>query len=199
MTLFQSKQRLQCKAKSKRSGERCRRWASIGFEVCYIHGARGGAPKGNKNAVKTGEHETIFKETLTPEEQGLFHSVNTDKIQAIDEQIRLALIRERRMMQRIARLAGVEMTVVERVYDISREADEPGSGAVLVEKSRGTLGQIQHIEEALTRVQDQVRKLLVEKHRFETGAPPDGEELDRLFENMRRSRAALENGEADGD
>jgi hypothetical protein len=35
-----------CTAKSRQTGEQCRRWASPGFSVCYFHGARGGRPKG---------------------------------------------------------------------------------------------------------------------------------------------------------
>lgn len=31
-----------CKAKSKRSGERCKNYAVRGFTVCRMHGARGG-------------------------------------------------------------------------------------------------------------------------------------------------------------
>jgi len=38
-----------CKAKSKRTGERCRAPAVRGCRVCRMHGARGGAPKGKKN------------------------------------------------------------------------------------------------------------------------------------------------------
>ena len=45
---------LRCHAKSKRSGFRCRAPAVRGTEVCRMHGAGGGAPKGNKNAVKHG-------------------------------------------------------------------------------------------------------------------------------------------------
>lgn len=31
-----------CKAKSKRSGERCKNYAVRGYSVCRMHGARGG-------------------------------------------------------------------------------------------------------------------------------------------------------------
>ena len=40
---------LRCSAKSKRSGERCRAPAVRGFNVCRMHGARGGAPEGKRN------------------------------------------------------------------------------------------------------------------------------------------------------
>lgn len=35
-----------CRAHSKRTGEPCRSPAVRGFNVCRMHGARGGAPKG---------------------------------------------------------------------------------------------------------------------------------------------------------
>jgi hypothetical protein len=49
---------VRCHAKSKRSGLRCQapavRWSS----VCRMHGAGGGAPKGNRNAMKHGGFTT---------------------------------------------------------------------------------------------------------------------------------------------
>jgi uncharacterized protein YjcR len=44
-----------CRATSKRSGKRCRSPAVRGYSVCRMHGAGGGAPKGNRNALKHGE------------------------------------------------------------------------------------------------------------------------------------------------
>jgi hypothetical protein len=38
-----------CGAKTKRSGERCRGPAIRGKRVCRMHGAGGGAPKGQRN------------------------------------------------------------------------------------------------------------------------------------------------------
>ena len=38
-----------CGAKSKRTGLPCRSPAVGGYRVCRMHGARGGAPKGNQN------------------------------------------------------------------------------------------------------------------------------------------------------
>jgi len=44
-----------CMARSKRSGQPCRAPAVRGFRVCRMHGAGGGAPLGNRNALKHGE------------------------------------------------------------------------------------------------------------------------------------------------
>ncbi len=40
-----------CTAISKRTGERCRAPAVRGWSVCRFHGARGGAPKGERNGM----------------------------------------------------------------------------------------------------------------------------------------------------
>jgi hypothetical protein len=45
-----------CRAISKRSGKPCQAPAVRDHEVCRMHGARGGAPMGNRNALKHGAH-----------------------------------------------------------------------------------------------------------------------------------------------
>jgi len=47
-------QALRCHAKSKRSGLQCRAPAVRGHSICRMHGAGGGAPRGNNNALKHG-------------------------------------------------------------------------------------------------------------------------------------------------
>jgi hypothetical protein len=55
-----------CTAKSKTTGERCRQAAMPGCNVCYYHGGRGGAPKGNLNHLI---HGAYVNRTLSEEEQ----------------------------------------------------------------------------------------------------------------------------------
>ena len=45
---------LRCHARSKRSGLRCQAPAVRGYSVCRMHGAGGGAPPGNRNALQHG-------------------------------------------------------------------------------------------------------------------------------------------------
>jgi uncharacterized protein YjcR len=45
-----------CRAKSKRTGKPCKAPAVKGWSVCRMHGAGGGAPKGNKNALRHGSY-----------------------------------------------------------------------------------------------------------------------------------------------
>lgn len=128
-----------CKAKN-RKGEQCKNWAKPGWEVCHYHGAGGGAPPGNKNAVKTGEYETILLDALDDDERVLFHAVDTDVLKQIDEELRLITIRERRMLQRLNGLRS--------------------SGDQF-----GMFELIQAIDDALTRVQDKKARLLELKHK----------------------------------
>ena len=55
-----------CKATSKTTRERCRQPAVPGKDVCHYHGARGGPPKGNLNAMI---HGAYVKRVLNAEEQ----------------------------------------------------------------------------------------------------------------------------------
>ena len=49
-------QATRCRATSKRTRKPCRSPAVRGYAVCRMHGAGGGAPKGNKNALKHGRY-----------------------------------------------------------------------------------------------------------------------------------------------
>jgi len=51
-----------CSAKSKRTGLPCRSPAVKGWNVCRMHGARGGAPDGKRNARY--RHGARSKETI---------------------------------------------------------------------------------------------------------------------------------------
>jgi hypothetical protein len=55
-----------CTARSKRSGQRCRSPAVRGWSVCRMHGARGGAPEGERNGnyrhgARTKESKALWK------------------------------------------------------------------------------------------------------------------------------------------
>lgn len=190
-----------CKARSKQTGELCKRWAKEGYEVCHYHGAGGGAPPGNKNGLKTGEHEAIWKDALEDEERVLFDSVQTDVLQQLDNEIRLLEIRERRMLKRIQDvMAGLEAQDVSSKLERSakKKGDVPvfdESGQMkfvpqyeveLIEtertiKQRPKLERVLAIEEALTRVQDKKAKLLELKHKILTGQKSPGEDPDEAI------------------
>lgn len=123
----------QCKAKSKRTGERCQKWAVEGYEVCYWHGAnpnnRGGAPKGNKNALKHGLYENVIRARLTPEEQEIFDAIPTDAELANELRIlRFKLLRllepvEREMLGQSNQIVTLEVDEVTKAYAIEKLVD----------------------------------------------------------------------------
>ena len=129
-------------------------------------------PPGNKNAVKTGEFETLFFDTLNPEELQLAETIGLDKEQLLLQEIQLLTVREYRMLYRIEALKDAEtqqnedeksppgMTVVKYTDGL-----EKGDCTELKEYA-GILGQIQQIEDALTRVQAKKQKAIEAIHKF---------------------------------
>ena len=134
------------------------------------HGGTG--PPGNKNAVRTGEFETLFFNTLNWEEQQLTSMIGLDKEQLLLQEIQLLTVREYRMLHRIEALKNAEtqqnedekpppgMTVVKYTDGL-----EKGDCTELKEYA-GILGQIQQIEDALTRVQAKKQKAIEAIHKF---------------------------------
>ncbi len=138
------------------------------------HGGNG--PPGNKNAVKTGEFETLFFDTLDSDEQKLIRTVQSDKEQLLLQEIQLLTVRERRMLKRIDRLRQLEerKTVAdseEEHIPMGMSVTEFSSGIekgklTELRKYEGILGQIQSIEDALTRVQARRQKAIETLHKF---------------------------------
>lgn len=153
-----------------------------------------GAPENNKNAVTTGEFETLLFDCLEPEEQRLTQAVPEDKQTLLMQEIQLLTVRERRMLKRIDLLrqspddseavSGDEtgMTVVSHKTGIEKDKYTD------LREYQGKLGQIQRIEEALTRVQARKQAAIDSLHRY-------GVDDSRLeIEMLRLDLAALKLG-----
>ena len=131
-----------------------------------------GGPPGNKKAVTTGEFETLLFDCLEPEERRLAQAVPEDKQTLLMQEIQLLTVRERRMLKRIdllrqspddsEEISGDEtgMTVVSHKMGIEKDKDTD------LREYQGKLGQIQHIEEALTRVQARKQAAIDALHRY---------------------------------
>lgn len=171
---------------------------NVAKEKCNVAKKRGGQPKNknavgntggaappeNKNALKTGEFETLFFDCLEPDEQKLIQTVQPDKEQLLLQEIQLLTVRERRMLKRIEALkhlesspiqeeepkAGKKGTETERTpagmsvtkYKSGTEKGKP----TLLREYEGILGQIQSIEDALTRVQARRQRAIEALHKF---------------------------------
>lgn len=64
----------------------------------------GGAPKGNKNRLTTGEFESIFFSSLSEEENALIEAVDIDKYNLLKHELQLLTVREYRMMKKIEKI-----------------------------------------------------------------------------------------------
>ena len=169
----------QCTAKSKRTGERCRRAAMHGQTVCYMHGGasrrKGGAPKGSKNALKTGQYETILASTMTPEELSYRDSLDINPLTTLRETLKTLRMRELRILRRIKKAMDAEViagTPIGKMNGQGKELLHPAmllTGAQQTKKADGndaTTSQsesharyIERLENALTAVQDQIRRV----------------------------------------
>ena len=161
----------------------------VGTGKCFLHGGEStGAPKGNKNAVTTGEYETIHVSALTEAERGLYESLDVAPRAQVEGQIRLLSLREHRILLRIR---GIEEDDVDG-FGISSVSTQKGwnvKGKVdltTVERT-STLDTVQRLEDALTRVQaqklravDQLRGILKEN-------PPNTGGLDAIVQAINRS------------
>lgn len=136
--------------------------------------SRASPPKRNKNAVKTGEYETIFADMLSDEEKDIYSTMNDDSFFILDEEIRILKIRQYRMLKRIKDAeAGLNDEEVERLQQL-RKVKEPSviDGKMVtvkrevlkdVQVTRKTfrkLDDILAIEDALTRVSNQLIKAI---------------------------------------
>ena len=121
-------------------------------------GNKGGyGTENNKNAVVTGEYETIYKEVLEDDELILYDSLQVkSKEDALINDYKILTIRERRMLARIQKLKqqGKDMTI-----DFIRKKNNSSETETITE-AEPTINMIQRIEDSLTRVQEAIRKCI---------------------------------------
>ena len=176
-------------------------------------GGPGGMP-GNKNAVTTGEYETIWFDCLTEEEQLLYDKIDTSTLAQVEAGIKFFTFRERRMMERIHSLmAGLsekerkvlqELQIQKKPMEVYSEKD--GTSKVLMipeanmvvteitETEYRTIDDILKVEEALTRVQDKKTRAIALKHSIEVTRSI---ELEKL--NLSKARLLFDIEKAKGE
>lgn len=189
--------------KSERSDKK--RGGQPGNKNAEGHGGTG--PPGNRNAIKTGEFETLFFDTLSEEEKELIVAIQPDKEELLLREIQLLAVRERRMLKRIEMLRNLEEAEQNNGYG---DDAPPGMSVVKytsgIEKGKhtelreyeGVLGQIQAVEDALTRVQARQQKAIELLHKF--GYDDARVELEsmKLEIELRKQEGSQEEQEDDG-
>ncbi len=136
--------------------------------------SRASPPVGNKNALKTGEYETIFYETLSDEEKDIYSSLDDDPSFVLSEEIRLLKIRQLRMMKRVQKAeAGLNDEEIERLQqlrkiktpiekngrklEIKREVMQD---VQITRKTHRKIDDILSIEDSLTRISNQLSRAI---------------------------------------
>lgn len=140
----------------------------------------------NKNAISTGEFESIFFDTLEDDEIKLVDSIEIEKRNLLIHEIQLLTVRERRMLKRIADLKNKEIALKSYKTGIEKDADTD------LKEFETALNQIQNIEEALTRVQEKKQKAIDLLHKFDV----DEAKLDIAV--MKTELAILKQGGDEG-
>ncbi|EOH8732849.1 phage terminase small subunit [Enterococcus faecalis] len=146
-------------------------------------GNKGGSPpKGNKNAIKTGEYETIFADMLSDEEKDIYSNMNDDPFFILDEEIRILKIRQYRMLKRIKDAeAGLNDEEVERLQQLRKVKEPSAIDGKMVTVKREVLKDVQitrktfrklddilAIEDALTRISNQLTKAIKQQEELVT-------------------------------
>ena len=155
-------QKEKCSVARKRGGQ-------PGNKNAVGHGGTG--PPGNKNAVTTGEFETLLFDCLDLDERRLADAVPADKEQLLLQEIRLLTVREHRMLKRIDDLQKSEEyfnngELAEGMTMVSRKQGVDKGKITDLKDFQGKLGQIQNIEDALTRVQARKQRAVEALHKF---------------------------------
>lgn len=70
-----------------------------GSTVCTVHGAGGGAPEGNGNAVKHGGYRSVLRDQLSPEDAAIFDGAPGDARDALADTLRALTVREARVLR----------------------------------------------------------------------------------------------------
>ncbi|MEN1969010.1 phage terminase small subunit [Lentibacillus sp. N15] len=181
-------------------------------------GNSGGAPRMNRNAVTTGEYETIMWDYLDDDEKELFESIETDPLYQIDIKIRELSLRERRMMKRIRALEdgltekerrvlqelkdSKDIHVIENKDGVEMHVPVPKSALVITqieETEYRKIDDVLNLEDALTRVTNQLVKAIKQKHDMDKAYNKHPLELELLEANIEKIRAEADNLEDDTD
>lgn len=133
--------------------------------------SRASPPKGNKNALKTGEFETIYFDLLSDDEKAIY-SADFSLVDRLNQDIQELTMRKYRMMKRINEAEkGLNLVETEKLYELRGRKQyvdsEKGGKKISIEvpqvtmtemkeKSIRKIEDILRIEDALTRISNQL-------------------------------------------
>lgn len=164
-----------------------------GLGKCKLHGGSGGAPSGNKNALTHGLYETLHVSTMSDEERGLYDSMDAHPRFQAEAGIRLASIREHRILIRISRAeaAAEEDGFATTGRNVQQGWNVKGKVDMVSVDLAPVLQTVMALEAALSVVQgvkaryiDQLRGVMKEN-------PPDSGGIENMIAAFDRSAARI--------
>ncbi len=97
-------------ARSKQTGERCKRMCAEGKTVCKWHGGNSpGATMKNKNAEKHGSYSKLNIDNCLDEELNAAESFSIDPVLILQEQIKIIQVKEMRLAKKMKEALIAEM------------------------------------------------------------------------------------------
>jgi len=130
------------------------------------NGVGHGAPRGNQNAVTTGEYSAIWMHALDDDERRLCESVDKDPLSLIDETIQLLSLRELRMLTRIEELRNQKDIAEHEDVFVYTKDNPTGRRKVRTKHTKLLIDKIILVEEALTRVQEKKLRAIETKQKL---------------------------------
>lgn len=116
----------------------------------------GSAPIGNKNAVTTGEFETLSWEFLTEREQQLYERMDGNLVTHINQTIRELEIRKRRMMERIANIeksmSDIERSTLKQLREKEYIGEKNGKKVILHRQELVTVEERERVTAKIDRI-----------------------------------------------
>lgn len=167
----------------------------LGTGKCSSHGgASPGGKPGNKNAVTTGEHETIHVSGLTAGERRMYDGLQTSPTSQAENTLRLCCVREHRILLRInsAVQAELESDNGLLIGSVSHLAGKQPKGSVDTQQVDRVpaLQTIMRLEDSLTRVQALKLRAVAVLRECLKDATEEGNPLDALVEAINRNAKA---------
>jgi hypothetical protein len=156
---FSSQGRAYCGAK-RQDGGVCKSLKTLANGRCKFHGGMSTGPKNN-----SGLHSTLHRDLFTEDELKYLDEINNDDIvKQYDNEIDIARIRLRRMLQKINDFKAKEWREVEKKETVGQQGNQFFSNTETT--SQSTEAIIQKIEGDITKVQNQIMKLLNSKAQY---------------------------------
>lgn len=150
----------------------------------------GSAPKKNKNAVTTGEYERIIYDVLTDEEKEIYDKCKIeDEVEELKKDFITLCIRERRIIKKMTELQNKNKDMT--IGSISKTQGKDGTETST--HATNTIEFTLKLDDSLTRIQEQKRRLLDSIHKIKTDDRRLELELIRLEREIAKEGAAEDN------